>query len=347
MIHSLFAWFRGTAPQSPPSPEELAREAAFREFFIARCAHFRLLLAANKAALESMTKLESMLPDPAQPDPFSARELCLNIAARVEDIVASLAVLSDNAYPDLPQRLHAIIADMHASLDLLAPTAPVRLAEEPPASKDIPLSVPFGAQEAIKPEWCGSKMAELARHALHPPLPYVMVPQGFITTVRAFALFMESEELGKKIAGLLDELHDMPRLNSPEKTEVNQELVRLHRISTAIRDRIMQTPLPHQLEQSILNEVMELERRNPGCALAVRSSALDEDSFENSFAGQYKSLLHVPPSGAVQAWKEVLAGLYGVNVLSYRSHRRLGESDACVMCVGFLVMLEAEAGGVA
>ena len=347
LIRSLFTWFRDTPPQSPPSPEDLAREAAFRDFFIARCAHFRRLLAANKAALEGMTKLESMLSDAVQPDPLAARELCLDIASRVKDIVADLTALANNAYPALHQRLHAIIADMHALLDVLAATAPVPHTGMSSVGSDIPLSVRFGMQEALKTEWCGSKMANLARYALHPPLPYVVVPQGFITTVQAFALFMETEELGKKIAVLLEELQATPQFTSPKKAEVNQELVRLHRISSAIRDRIIKTPVPHQLKQRILNEAMELERRNPGCSLAVRSSALNEDSFENSFAGQYKSLLHVPPSDAVQAWKEVLASLYGVNVLSYRANRRLGESDACVMCVGFLVMLEVEAGGVA
>ena len=345
VINALFTWFRGASSQSPPTPEELAREAAFRDFFIARCTHFRLLLAANKAALEGMTKLECMLSDAVQPDLSAARKLCLDIAARVEDIVANLEELSCNAYPDLPRRLQAIIADLHASLDAPSPTTMCH--EELPAREDMPLSVRFGTQEALKPEWCGAKMAGLAKYALHPPLPCIMVPQGFITTVQAFALFMESEELGKKIASLLSELQARPQLKAPEKMEVNQELVRLHRISMSIRNSIMKTPLPFQLEQIILNETAELTRRNPGCSLAVRSSALDEDSFENSFAGQYKSLLHVPPSDAVQAWKEVLASLYGVNVLSYRANRHLGESDACVMCVGFLVMLEVEAGGVA
>ncbi|MDR0239470.1 MAG: phosphoenolpyruvate synthase [Deltaproteobacteria bacterium] len=347
LIRSLFARFRSASPLSAPTPEELARETAFKDFFIARCTHFRLLLAANKTALEGMTKLESMLSDAAQPDPLSARDLCLEIAAKVEDIVVNLTALADNAYPALAQRLQAIVADMHASLDILVPPALAAHIDESSAGEDIPLSVRFGTQEAVTAEWCGSKMAGLARYALHPPLPYVMAPPGFITTVQAFALFMESEELGKKIAGLLDELQAKPQLKSPEKAEVNQELVRLHRIATTIRDRIMKTPLPQQLEQCILSEVVELEQRNPGCALAVRSSALDEDSFENSFAGQYKSLLHVPPADAVQAWKEVVASLYGVNVLSYRANRRLGESGACVMCVGFLVMLEVEAGGVA
>ena len=82
LIRSFFARFRSASTLSAPTPEDLARETAFRDFFIARCTHFRLLLAANKAALEGMAKLESMLSDAAQPDPLCARELCLEIAAR-------------------------------------------------------------------------------------------------------------------------------------------------------------------------------------------------------------------------------------------------------------------------
>ena len=347
LFSAFFAWLRGTSPKSPPSPEELAREAEFRSFFIARCSHFRRLLAANKAALEDMTKLESMLSGAVPPDPRSARKICLDVVTWVEDLVNRLNALSDNAYPDLSQRLRAITADLLAALDRLSP--PVALSQDGanPVNEDIPLSVRFGMQEALNAEWCGSKMARLAQYALHPPLPHVAVPQGFVTTAQAFALFMASEDLGKKIAGLLDELRAIQRFEVPEKAEVNQELVRLHRISMSIRDAIMKTPLPLQLEQSIVNEVAELERRSPGCSLAVRSSALEEDSFVHSFAGQYTSLLHVPPADAVHAWKEVLSSLYGVNALSYRASRRLGANNACVMCVGFLIMLEAEASGVA
>jgi len=341
LIGSLLHRLRGTAPQSQPGPEELAREAEFRNFFIARCTHFRLLLAANKAALEGMSALESMLN--AQPDPRSVRALCLDVAARVEDIVASLDALSDKAYPALSQRLRELGSDLLAALDLLAPPEPTHRTGTEPANGDIPLLVRFGALEALKAAWCGPKMAGLARYALYPPLPHVMVPQGFVTTVQAFALFMETGALNAQIAGLLDALQGMPK--TPESADRPQELARLRRIAAAVRDRIMRAPLPPALEQSILSEVATLERRNPGCSLAVRSSALDEDSHEHSFAGQYTSLLHVPPSEAGQAWKEVLASLYGVNVLSYRADRRLGGD--CAMCVGFLVMLDAEAGGVA
>ena len=351
ILSSFSSLFTGSPSAAPLTPEELAREAELKKYFMERCAHFRLLLAANKQALEGMTRLESLLSSPAQPDPLHARELCLEITAHVEEIVQHLGALSDNAFADLPQAMRRIRHSLDQRLQALSPPLPGYPAKSaaslPENRQPMPLSARFGSQEALQAAWCGSKMAGLASHALNPPLPGILVPQGFVTTVRAFELFMANEGLEQKITSLLEELHAIPQLKSPEKSGVNQELVRLHRVAGSIRKHILQTPLPPELEQHILAELDELVRRHPGCSLAVRSSALDEDSAENSFAGQYRSLLHVPPSGAIQAWKEVLASLYGVNVLTYRANRRLREGDACVMCVGFLIMLEVKAGGVA
>lgn len=348
---SIFAGIAGFLPglfrnsSALPTPEESAREAELKKFFLERCAHFRLLLAANKASLEGMTQLESLLSNAAQPDLSSFRTLCFDISARVKEIVDYLNALSDTAYPELPRRFHEIFTELRDSLEEQPPLV-CRL-DEAPLPPDFPLVLRFGTEEALHARACGPKMAGLARGALHPPLPDVRVPQGFVTTVKAFELFMEHEGLGEDITQLLHSLRVASPSKAQEKSDVNQELVRLHRISAAVRDRIMQSSLPASLEREIRGCVAELEKLRPGCSLAVRSSATDEDGAEHSFAGQYKSLLHVSPSDALHAWKEVVASLYGINVLSYKADRRLHENENCAMCVGFLVMLDVSAGGVA
>ena len=50
-------------------------------------------------------------------------------------------------------------------------------------------------------------------------------------------------------------------------------------------------------------------RNRAGSTFAVRSSALGEDA-EHSFAGQHETLLNVPASDAVEAWREVVASLF-------------------------------------
>ncbi len=334
-----------SSPSAPSTPEELEREAELKRFFLERCSHFRLLLAANKASLEGMTKLELLLSESPSPDPAENEELCLEIAEKVREIVHYLAALSDNAYPSLIGRFEELFVQLREKLD--AARAPIPEESAPTVAADLPPVLRFGTAEAVNPKACGAKMAGLARRALRPPLEGIRVPEGFVTTTRAFELFTTYAGLGAQIDQLLAELRVNSPLKTPEKAEVNQELVRLHRISAAIKKCIMHSPLPEELEQCIMHEVAHLETLHPGCSLAVRSSALDEDGGEHSFAGQYKSLLHVSPGDAVRAWKEVIASLYGINVLSYKAGRNLREDGENAMCVGFLIMLDVVAGGVA
>jgi pyruvate, water dikinase len=80
-------------------------------------------------------------------------------------------------------------------------------------------------------------------------------------------------------------------------------------------------------------------------ALAVRSSGVNEDLPGASFAGQYRSLLNVHPDHIIDAFKEVVAGKFGVTAMSYRFHRGLRDEDI-VMCVGCLQMVDAASSGV-
>jgi pyruvate,water dikinase len=335
--------FFGIASSAPPPANgESAREAGLKRFFLERCSHFRLLLAANKAGLEDMNKLETLAED-GRADASAVKEISLRIAEKVREIVRHLNALSDNAYPELHRRLDEILAELSGRLEKTASPPP-----RPAVFEDLPLTVRFGTPEAARADLCGAKMAKLARHALCPPLPGIRVPRAFVATTRAFHLFMEHRGLGGDIALLLRELHAAPEAKRPEDAEINSEFARLRRISSAIRGRILRASLPPRLERRIVSEAAVLEAEAPGCLLVVRSSAPDEDGEEHSFAGQYTSLLRVPPADAVSAWKEVLASLYGFSALSYRTGRGIRETGARAMCAGFLIMLdEVRAGGVA
>ena len=58
--------------------------------------------------------------------------------------------------------------------------------------------------------------------------------------------------------------------------------------------------------------------RRLGGKVAVRSSALDEDGKDRSFAGQYESVLDVGPSDVRRAVVEVWSSLYQAAGMSYR-----------------------------
>ena len=74
-------------------------------------------------------------------------------------------------------------------------------------------------------------------------------------------------------------------------------------------------PLGPELEAAVADAV----RRLGGGPLAVRSSALDEDAAQRSFAGQYRSILDVSGLAAVlAAIREIWASYFEVRVAAYR-----------------------------
>ena len=100
---------------------------------------------------------------------------------------------------------------------------------------------------------------------------------------------------------------------------------------------------PDNLPSDLAHHYRELG----GGKVAVRSSALDEDGGEASFAGQYETLLNVEGDEAVaRAVVQCLESLSAARAGAYRA--RLGGDDAgqANMCVVVQRMIEARAAGV-
>lgn len=79
--------------------------------------------------------------------------------------------------------------------------------------------------------------------------------------------------------------------------------------------------------------------------LAVRSSALDEDGKQHSFAGQFESYLYVKKETVLDRIKDVWRSVFSERVLSYRKANHLGPS----LGIGVIVqeMIDADTAGVA
>ena len=118
---------------------------------------------------------------------------------------------------------------------------------------------------------------------------------------------------------------------------------RLGEISESVRRIIVETPLPLELE----SRAREAYRALASSLIAVRSSALDEDSVQHSFAGQLSSFLFVKSENeALKKLKECWASGYSERALSYRLQNRLPLSARIDVAVVFQEMVDCEKSGV-
>ncbi|TVR01063.1 MAG: hypothetical protein EA399_02660 [Desulfovibrionales bacterium] len=206
-----------------------------------------------------------------------------------------------------------------------------RLLAATPASSCAELVLPMDKVCAALTCSVGTKMAFLGE--IRSKIPDVRVPDGFVVTAAGFHLFLNQSDLRGEINRRLQAL------------EV-QDVVDMFRVSSDLQMLIINARLPEQLEEAILSAYRALEYRAGlrGVRVAVRSSAVGEDSMETSFAGQYRTELNVSEDLLFMAYKEVVASKYALTAISYRLSLGLKDEDL-PMCVGCMVMEDAAAGG--
>ena len=129
------------------------------------------------------------------------------------------------------------------------------------------------ALHAVSVDGVGGKatnLAEMAKLGMD-------VPPGFVVTDLAFQLFLDENELREPIGKALENLDA-------------KQLERINAASQAINSRVLAAKIPEQVLAAIRAFVSETF---PNDALAVRSSAIGEDSRLAAFAGQLDSFLNV------------------------------------------------------
>ncbi|MDE2173910.1 MAG: phosphoenolpyruvate synthase [Betaproteobacteria bacterium] len=146
----------------------------------------------------------------------------------------------------------------------------------------------------------------------------VRVPGGFATTAHAFRQFLRAGGLEERIETMLKELDA-------------DDVRALERCGAQIRQWVIETPFPADLEQAIRSAYADLTAGNPEASFAVRSSATAEDLPDASFAGQQESYLNVSGIDAVlEKIKHVFASLYNDRAISYRVHKGFVHSDVAL-----------------
>ncbi|MGA1664000.1 MAG: PEP/pyruvate-binding domain-containing protein, partial [Methylophilaceae bacterium] len=127
----------------------------------------------------------------------------------------------------------------------------------------------------------GGKNASLGEMISQLTQKEIRVPTGFATTAQAFQEFLKHNNLGIQIESELEHLdtNDVQQLAASGKK---------------IRNWIMQTPFPTELDHAIEEEYETLIQRSSNeMTFAVRSSATAEDLPDASFAGQQESFLNI------------------------------------------------------
>ncbi|MDD4885995.1 MAG: phosphoenolpyruvate synthase [Thiomonas sp.] len=161
----------------------------------------------------------------------------------------------------------------------------------------------------------GGKNASLGEMISQLSSSGVRVPGGFATTAHAFREFLRVGGLDQRIHSTLEAL-DADDVRALERT------------GAQIRQWVLNTPLPADLEQAVRQAYTDLTTGQPDTSFAVRSSATAEDLPDASFAGQQESYLNVSGIDAVlDKIKHVFASLYNDRAISYRVHKGFIHSD--------------------
>jgi pyruvate,water dikinase len=148
----------------------------------------------------------------------------------------------------------------------------------------------------------------------------IPVPPGFALCTDAYQAFVAESELQPVIEAALS-----AGAGAPEK----------------IAGAMGSAPVPDAVREQIAEAYAELGAP----AVAVRSSAVGEDSAEATFAGQQETVLWVRGVEAVcAAVRDCWASLYSAPAISYRA--RLGDAARPAMGVTVQRMVDAEISGV-
>ena len=279
---------------------------------------FKLLLNANNKALEIMADMERALDGRQSFGMAFVRRSCTAVSVNVFNMIKNIEKLAQNKYGELNARFN----DLQQKID--------DLLSQRKSMKDERLVIPIDAVNKEMNDVVGNKMANLGeiKNKLQ-----IRIPMGFVITSAAYERFIKENDLQAEIDR---------RFQSADEDNIEK----LYTLSSEIQQLIIKSRVPDDLVDAVRQAHNKLESDTKGkVALALRSSALGEDTQESSFAGQYRSELNVSFDSISHAYKEILASKYSLQAVTYRSNRGFKDEDIS-MCVGCMCMVNAVAGGV-
>ncbi len=194
-----------------------------------------------------------------------------------------------------------------------------------------PYTLPFSSLGRHDVADVGGKNSSLGEMISNLAKLGVSVPDGFATTADAYREFLAHEGLAARIKQELDAL------------DVD-DVAKLAETGARIRDWILSTPFPLQLQREIVEGYARMCEGRTDVAVAVRSSATAEDLPEASFAGQQETFLNVRGAdNVVKAVHDVFASLFNDRAISYRVHQGFDHS-LVALSAGIQYMVRSDLG---
>jgi pyruvate, water dikinase len=313
---SLFDHFKKFFRKKPkPTAADVEQlRIAFKD----RYHNFKLLLNANNRALEVMADMERALQG-RQPFGMSfVRASCTAVSVNVFNMIKNIEKLAQDKY----RELNARFIDIQKKID--------GVLSQKKSMKDERLVIPIDDVNKEMSDFVGNKMANIGeiKNKLQ-----IRIPIGFVITSAAYERFIKENDLQVEIDRRFQSLD-------------GDDMEKLYTLSSEIQQLIIKSRIPDDLVDAIKQAYNKLESDTKGkVTLALRSSALGEDTQESSFAGQYRSELNVSYDSIFHAYKEILASKYSLQAVTYRLNRGFKDEDIS-MCVGCMRMVDAVAGGV-
>ncbi len=278
---------------------------------------FKKLLEHDRRCHELIAELEDIYYNEKKVDIKRIEKRYAELSTAVATIITCLTHMSPVAYNNLRDYFQKIDAYIHYIF-----TPPTR---QTPA----PFTIPLSAIDIDDRQMAGDKAFNLAMLLNNLDLK---VPSGFVISTAAFHAFLEHNNLQMVIDERLARL-DITKAES------------LQRFSDEISALVGNAEIPPAIAETIIASFAALQKKHGAAVqVAMRSSAGLEDS-ETSFAGQYKSELHVDRDSLLAAYKRVVASKYSPRALYYRINNGLSDLDT-PMAVLVIVMVDAVASGV-
>ncbi|GAB4334027.1 MAG: PEP/pyruvate-binding domain-containing protein [Desulfobulbaceae bacterium] len=276
---------------------------------------FRALLEDNHHAISLLTEVGAKLRA-GRLSP-SLAEKAMELTRVVGDMIEKQEHLSPESVRGLTARYGGIVQDIGKVLARLPPL------------EAHPFCLPLDEIDGEMVPVVGSKAANLG--ALK-RMRSLLIPDGFVITAAAGRFFLEKSGAALTITKIYRPFLERQQVPAAEAL-------------SEVRDLILGAHLPDALVREIDEVSGPLFAEADELRLAVRSSAVSEDSRLHSFAGQYETVLNVRDREALLvAVKQVIASSFSGRNISYRIHAGLDpmEFDLAVLC---LEMVEARCSG--